>query len=380
MRREITYLTIGLLAGCVIAGTSSTHAQRSASRATRVLTVSELQARCVRGTAVYNVRVRGYYAVYAFFGPGPPATPITYQTGYLYGHKVRTPMDRSASSSGILVIGPRLGSGTQLPASGWVQIAGRWDCASARLRVRSWKPSLALSGTMPSNHLHAQTVTRGIRFTLSLTGRVYSPNTLAPVELGMTNVSHHPIRVVRANPPFKSPYAAILDDAGQIVYPPTVPDTDYGWGIGSSPQRTLQPGQSIYHRDLVVLRGSRLEATGVILPRGASNLSWVQLASRPLRLDLDGTEPAPTAVLTGNGTAADVAVTSRVPVAGRLYYQYTVDCRNGMGAGWAPVTWTWQSVAGTTIHLTAPDKYCTQVLAWHVVAGWIGHPTVFVQG
>lgn len=114
--------------------------QDRAQASARVVTVKQLRSLCARGPESHSVRVRGYYAAYTFFGPGPPATPVTYQTGYLFGHKVRTPIDTSTAASGILVLGPQYGFGARLPAAGRVQINGRWNCSTFRLRLKSWKP------------------------------------------------------------------------------------------------------------------------------------------------------------------------------------------------------------------------------------------------
>jgi len=108
---------------------------------THVLTVKRVRLLCTHGAGSHSVRVRGYYASYPFFGPGPPATPVSYQTGYLFGHEVRTPIDSASTPAGILVVGPQLGVAPQLPAAGWVQVTGRWSCSTLRLELKSWRPS-----------------------------------------------------------------------------------------------------------------------------------------------------------------------------------------------------------------------------------------------
>lgn len=113
----------------------------SVPRGTHALTVKQVRQLCAHGPGSHAVRVRGYYASYTFFGPGPPATPVSYQTGYLFGRKVPTPIDSTTASTGILVLGPQFGVEPQFPDAGWVQVTGKWSCSTFRLRVKSWRSS-----------------------------------------------------------------------------------------------------------------------------------------------------------------------------------------------------------------------------------------------
>jgi len=126
---------------CTLASAAFPTEARSIQTDTRLLTVRQVQLLCAHGAGSHSVRARGYYASYPFFGPGPPATPISYQTGYLFGRRARTPIDSATVAARILVLGPHYGIGPQLPAAGWVQITGTWHCSTLRLRLKSWRPA-----------------------------------------------------------------------------------------------------------------------------------------------------------------------------------------------------------------------------------------------
>jgi hypothetical protein len=148
VRRRLATLAVGIgVLTALVPIASQAHRLHKLPVKQRPLTVSAVHSRCLRHPRFDGMmKIRGFYVRYPFFGPGPPATPITYETGYLFGHRMPPLLQPSDLGSGVLVKGPDLASSRLIPDTGWISVHGNLHCArlSPVVQLRTWR-SLAAS-------------------------------------------------------------------------------------------------------------------------------------------------------------------------------------------------------------------------------------------
>ena len=106
----------------------------------------------------------------------------------------------------------------------------------------------------------AVTISHGVKLSLLLAKEIYPRNALVRVRVRLSNVSHHPIRLLDSCP-YGEVQVQVINRAGSVLYPPALtgePTLRCGGGTPSS--LVLRPGRVISRQLYAILRGGFVQA------------------------------------------------------------------------------------------------------------------------
>jgi hypothetical protein len=227
-------------------------------------------------------------------------------------------------------------------------LASRTDAAASAIRV--------------------DTITHGVKLSLSIPRQIYPKDALVTVTVRLQNVSRHTVLVSANN----YPDAIVLDAAHQEVYSARDPLLDRALfelhGPGPRPPMKLRPHRVLVASYFVVLRGPLLRADAMVGSRGKEHA--IQGPTLPLTL----TDEAPPTVTVMVTPTLHATITPPPGVSSPPYFVEQTQCAdNGISTGRG-----WQAAA--TNDLTpqfATD--CSTPRAWVAVAGWLDHPVANID-
>lgn len=228
---------------------------------------------------------------------------------------------------------------------------------------------VAKAHAAPASGVRVDTITHGVKLSLSIPRRTYPRDALVTVTLRLQNVSRHTVPVSVNN----YPDAIVLDAAHQEVYSARDPLFDRALfelhgGPGPRPPMKLRPHRTMVGSYFVVLRGPLLEATAVIGPRG--NERGIHGATLPLTL----TYEAPPLVTITTIPTLHATITPPPGVSASPYFVEQTRCADNdimTGRGWQ----------GANTDVLTPEfaTDCTKPGAWVAVAGWLNHPVASID-
>jgi hypothetical protein len=256
---------------------------------------------------------------------------------------------------------------------------GRLACASFRFSsdrdpfpAPILKPVYRMTERGPEAPAMTTATAGGLRLTLTIPRRRYPHNALILVRATLRNVSHHDVGYWSpgvALPGVTAPQAEVLNQAGQVIFPPAMPFMPVLPGPPPTPI-SLGPGQSVTQRQYVILSGQWLRASQQFLPHLSTRVRRPEntLVTRPIRLRLYGS-PAPGLSLRQTATGPVLNVTSPHPRGQPLVLAYA-DCGSLFdfyySRNWVP----------STLHMTPG---CSPLHAWHVRLAWLNHPVTGID-
>jgi hypothetical protein len=216
--------------------------------------------------------------------------------------------------------------------------------------------------------LRVDTVTHGVKLSLSVPRQTYPKNALVTATLSLQNVSRHTVLVSVNN----YPDVVVLDSAHGEVYSGRHPLLDRALfdlhGPGPRSPMKLRPHRVLVAAYFVVLRGPLLQAQAVVGSQGKEHV--IHGPTLPLTL---ADEAPPT--LTVMETPTIHAIIAPPPgVSAPPYFVEQTRCADNdimTGRGWQ---------AAPRDDLTpefASD--CVKPGAWVAVVGWLNHPVVTIS-
>lgn len=263
--------------------------------------------------------------------------------------------------------------------TGWLTLHGRLDCASFHLqsdRDPFPSPTLRPVYRVTKQGLEAPATTTatagGLRLTLTIPHRRYPRNALILVWVTIRDVSHHEVGYWSPGVALSgvtSPQAEVLNQAGQVSFPPAMP---FMPPLPGPPPAliSLGPGQTVTQRQYVILRGRWLRGSQQFLPHLSTRVRRAAntLVTRPIRLRLYSA-PAPGLSLQQTATGPMLNVTGRHPRGDPLVLAYA-DCGSlsnfYYSRNWVP----------STLHMTPG---CSPLHAWHLRVAWLNHPVAGID-
>jgi hypothetical protein len=222
----------------------------------------------------------------------------------------------------------------------------------------------------------------GLRLSLVVPRRTYPRNALTMVTVRLRNVSHHVVMYDTtgvALPGVSAPQVEVLNRSGRALFPPALPDMPVLNGPPAVAE-PLRPGQVLFARLFIIVRGARIRATVAFVPRSElqNNVQSPAhtLATRPVTVRL--TTEAPPAVVERDTPGGPVFKITRPPgVTGTLRWVTYADC----GFLTTPTYSTYNMYfrpnwVPTGPHLAAG---CRPVHSWHATLGYLNHPVTSID-
>jgi hypothetical protein len=240
-----------------------------------------------------------------------------------------------------------------------------------------------------SNTVHAtanspltlNTVSHGVKLTLTVPSSEYLAGALVRVQIAIENVSAHPVQLAGTCPPWGTPWVAVLDGIGNVVYPPAVTAVGVKGRTSCSNLylvKRLSPGAAIKATRLIVLRDTHLQVRATLathVENGSQVTGFRDLHGKIMNVRLISTS-----VEAATGVSAStfrVTVPMSAGDTGPLYYQYVLRCDNSGSTSYSG-TWRWRHASGSSIELTRLAS-CSTIPEWHVAAGYLGHPVSLID-
>lgn len=238
-------------------------------------------------------------------------------------------------------------------------------------------PRMTLRGTT-----QVAIVTRDVMLTLAVPRKRYPRDALVRVRASLKDVSKHVLWVEQPGGPVAedvavAPRVEVVGSHAAILYPPPpLPLLLEASGPGLIPGRfTLGPGQIRETEPYVILRGSHLRATVVLLPNARDYTPRTLVATPTLALRLSPRMP-PTVSLHVRASSVEADVRPGRHVRGPLLYVYTAKCAATDGSPYRFMA----VFTPTGRHLISQcSAEGLDTLEWHVVAAWPKQPVVVVD-
>jgi hypothetical protein len=217
--------------------------------------------------------------------------------------------------------------------------------------------------------LRVDTISHGVKLSLSIPRQTYPKNALVTVTVRLQNVSRHPVLVSGNNPST----VAVFDSSHQVVYWPNTPFMDQELFDHSVPKRLpikLAPNKHISTTFFVILWGPFLQAQAMLgAPAKQHDIRGTFV---PLTLTND---VAPAVVVTDAPTIhADV--TPPPGVSGPLHFVQQKQCTTGNGVSG---TWTGWDVATSDSLTPGFTSDCSSNRKWIAYVGWLNHPVATID-
>jgi hypothetical protein len=236
------------------------------------------------------------------------------------------------------------------------------------LLLTVWSPVPRTNASSVAAAVQVDTVTHGVKLSLSIPSRTYPRNALVRVTVRLENVSRHTVLVSGNNPAI----ALVLDASHQVVYWPDSPFMGqelFGQSIARRPTIHLRPHHHLARSYFVILRRPLLQAQATL---GAPGKEYdIGAAFVPLALT---DEAAPMAIVTG-APSIHAAITPPAGTVGPPYFVEQTACTGkaiyGDSRGW--------DVAPGDDLVPGFSSDCMSNRKWIAYAGWLNHPVVAIS-
>jgi hypothetical protein len=226
--------------------------------------------------------------------------------------------------------------------------------------------AVAKAQATPTSAVHVDTITHGVKLSLSIPRRTYPKNALVTVMVRLQNVSRHTVLVSVDN----YPNAIVLDSAHHELYSARDPLSDRALfelhGPGPRPPMKLRTHLVLVASYFVILRGPLLQAYVMIGPRGKEH----DIHGPTLPLTLTDEAPPPVTV-TGTPTL-HATITPPPGVSAPPNFVEQTQCT---GNGTVSTGRGWQAASTNVLTPEFPTD-CVTPHKWIAVAGWLNHPVV----
>jgi hypothetical protein len=226
--------------------------------------------------------------------------------------------------------------------------------------------AVAKAHATPASAIRVETVTHGVKLSLSIPRRTYPKNALVTVMVRLQNVSRHTVLVSVNN----YPNAMVLDSAHHELYSARDPLSDRALfelhGPGPRPPIKLSPHHGFAVSYFVILRGPLLQAVAMVGPRGKER----DIHGPTLPLTLTDEAPPPVTVTETPTLHATIAPPPSV-TAPPYFVEHTQCTGNGLvstGRGW--------QAANSNLLTPEFPSGCVTPHMWIALAGWLNHPVV----
>ncbi len=218
-----------------------------------------------------------------------------------------------------------------------------------------------------------------VRLSLRLAAASYPQDALVPVTVRMTNASRRPILLSSSCSSGVSGTlgAHVLDDRGQVVYPPALPAFPNS-NCGVAIPTPLAPGGKVAQHILVILRGRRIEPLVWLAAHHNGGMAMFSVTGHPVTVRLLAARPPAVRLVTRHHLHLVIRPALPSERGGPMYMDATV-CpgtapaifHEGGTLDWTPDTS--QTRGGYRL---APS--CPQPSSWQVVIGWPNESVVVV--
>jgi hypothetical protein len=241
------------------------------------------------------------------------------------------------------------------------------------LRLAILFAAAILTGATPSGDAaatRALTLADRVQLSLLVPKRVYPENALVRVTVRLKNISGHVLSISRGCL-YGPVWAEVVTRRRAVSYPPALADCA-PLSCPAPVWMALHPGQIVQRNVYVILRTRQIRAVTELEVGGYyyGQVAYTRLLrGRAPRVSL-GTSPE---------LHADIYPT--IPVRGPLHYIEWAKCPGAGGSGPLATynaTRTWQSVRSTRLFASFGTR-CGKGFEWHVAAGWVNHPVVYVD-
>jgi hypothetical protein len=235
------------------------------------------------------------------------------------------------------------------------------------LLLSAWSPVSRTNASSVAT-LHVDTVTHGVKLSLSVPRQTYPKDALVRVTVRLQNVSRHTVLVSGNNPAT----VVVLDSSHQAVYRPDTPFLGRALFGQSVPPRLaikLRPNQRLVNSFFLILRGPLLQAEATLGAR-AQEYS-IRGALVPLTL----TDETPPTVVVAALPTIHATITPPRGVSGPPYFVEETQCTgNGISGTWGG--WGMSSSDNLTPGFASD---CISNRKWIAYAGWLGHPVASID-
>lgn len=217
----------------------------------------------------------------------------------------------------------------------------------------------------------------GVSLSVSIRGRIgFQRNALAEVGITLKNISGHDLQLATATCRLPYLFAEVVDPSGKILFPPAAAAEPESSCVPPPASPPIHPGTSVSMGEFLVLRAATVRPVAQVL----SGRTPVVVRGAPITLRI-------------YGRPAVRAVTHRLPVA----YAQLVPATNDFTEATYRYWYTCQTASGTLLSEEHPQSLlhwdygqgsdihprfnsaCTQVLAWHAIAGFLFSPVTQID-
>jgi hypothetical protein len=249
--------------------------------------------------------------------------------------------------------------------------------------------SFSTNGSIPirATGLTVQTLSHGVRLTLTLPKRIFAADEIARATVRVDNLSHRALTVDHRCD-LKNPEVDVRAASGFPLYPPPV-------DFLSAPPRcpfyttTLRPGASLVTFPYIIVRAKYLQARVLLAPQrvkttGLGPGPYFVVRTPVTRVRLVPAEKPAVQLCSFSHLCANVEpplLPVGLQVHGPLLYAFTAQCGSKGVPRYIQSVWLQPAPAN---HVFKPPRYrvypgCDRPAIWNFVVGWLGTPSVRIH-